>query len=141
MEMNGTIKGTCPILHPRIIMRVRDRDRAQTAQGANERDGRFIQQADTVPQDITLRRPQQQRALADAELRMGMDFEQVCLQLPPGVVLPFAWVRIVGTRALFSGHCATNQDGSFALPLGKVGLDVSQQQAYEAARLAGLAEG
>ncbi len=26
------------------------------------------------------------------------------LQLPPGVVLPFPWVRIVGTRALISGQ-------------------------------------
>ena len=61
------------------------------------------------------------------------------LQLPPGVVLPFPWVRIVGTRALISGHGPTNQDGSLAFPLGKVGLDVSQEQAYLAARLTGLA--
>jgi len=61
------------------------------------------------------------------------------LQLPPGVVLPFPWVRIVGTRALISGHGPTHADGSLARPLGKVGLDVSQEQAYEAARLTGLA--
>ncbi len=61
------------------------------------------------------------------------------LQLPPGVVLPFPWVRIVGTRALISGHGPTNQDGSLANPLGKVGQDVSQEQAHLAARLAGLA--
>ncbi len=61
------------------------------------------------------------------------------LQLPPGVVLLFPWVRIVGTRALISGHVPTNQDGSLALPLGKVGRDLSLEQAYEAARLSGLA--
>ena len=61
------------------------------------------------------------------------------LQLPPGVVLPFPWIRIVGTRALISGHGPTNQDGSMAQPLGKVGQDVSQEQAHLAARLAGLA--
>src|SRR5215475_10205672 len=61
------------------------------------------------------------------------------LQLPPGVVLPFPWVRIVGTRALFSGHGPTNQDGSLAQLLGKVGQDVTQEQAYVAARLTGLA--
>jgi hypothetical protein len=61
------------------------------------------------------------------------------LQLPPGAVLPFPWVRIVGTRALVSGHGPTNADGSLAQPLGKVGLDVSQEQAYVAARLTGLA--
>lgn len=61
------------------------------------------------------------------------------LQLPHGVALPFPWVRVVGTRALISGHGPTNQDGSLAQPLGKVGQEVSQEQAYVAARLAGLA--
>ena len=61
------------------------------------------------------------------------------LQMPPGVVLPFPWVRIVGTRALISGHGPTDQDGSLAQPLGKVGQDVSQEQAQLAARLTGLA--
>ena len=61
------------------------------------------------------------------------------LQLPPGVVLPFPWVRIVGTRAVISGHGPTNADGSLAQPLGKVGRDVSPEQAYTAARLTGLA--
>lgn len=61
------------------------------------------------------------------------------LQLPPGVALPFPWVRIVGTRAIISGHGPTNIDGSLARPLGKVGRDVSLEQAYDAARLTGLA--
>jgi enamine deaminase RidA (YjgF/YER057c/UK114 family) len=61
------------------------------------------------------------------------------LQMPPGVTLPFPWVRVVGTRALFSGHGPTNFDGSLAMPLGKVGREVTEEQAYEAARLTGLA--
>ncbi len=61
------------------------------------------------------------------------------LQLPPGVVLPFPWVRVVGNRALISKHGPTNTDGSLAQPLGKVGAAVSQEQAYLAARLSGLA--
>lgn len=61
------------------------------------------------------------------------------LQLPPGFVLPFPWVRIVGTRAIISGHGPTTADGSLAQPLGKVGRDVSLEQAYDAARLTGLA--
>ena len=61
------------------------------------------------------------------------------LQLPPGVVLPFPWVRVVGTRALISGHGPTNADGSLAQPLGKVGRDVTEEQAYLAARLTALA--
>jgi hypothetical protein len=61
------------------------------------------------------------------------------LQLPPGVTLPFPWVRIVGSRALISGHGPTNADGSLAKPLGKVGAEVSIEQAYAAAKLTGLA--
>ncbi|MES2607084.1 MAG: RidA family protein [Pseudomonadota bacterium] len=61
------------------------------------------------------------------------------LQVPPGVALLFPWVRVVGNRALISGHGPTNTDGSVAQPLGKVGAEVSQEQAYLAARLTGLA--
>jgi enamine deaminase RidA (YjgF/YER057c/UK114 family) len=61
------------------------------------------------------------------------------LQLPPGVMLPFPWVRVVGTRALISGHGPTQADGSLAQPLGKVGREVTEAQAYAAARLTGLA--
>jgi len=61
------------------------------------------------------------------------------LQLPSGVVLPFPWVRIVGTRALISGHGPTHPDGSLARPLGKVGRDVTLEEAQHAARLTGLA--
>ena len=61
------------------------------------------------------------------------------LQLPAGVTLPFPWVRVVGSRAIISGHGPTNADGSLARPLGKVGAEVSLEQAYEAARLTGLA--
>jgi enamine deaminase RidA (YjgF/YER057c/UK114 family) len=61
------------------------------------------------------------------------------LRLPPKVVLPFPWIRVVGSRALISGHGPTNLDGSLAQPLGKVGAEVSEEQAYSAARLTGLA--
>ena len=61
------------------------------------------------------------------------------MQLPPGATLPFPWVRIVGNRAIISGHGPTNPDGSLAQPLGKVGTEVTEEQAYVAARLTGLA--
>lgn len=61
------------------------------------------------------------------------------LQLPPGVTLPFPWVRVVGTRAIISGHGPTGADGALARPLGKVGREVSIEQAQRAARLTGLA--
>jgi enamine deaminase RidA (YjgF/YER057c/UK114 family) len=54
-------------------------------------------------------------------------------------MLPFPWIRVIGSRALISGHGPTNADGSLALPLGKVGRDVTIEQAYAAARLTGLA--
>jgi enamine deaminase RidA (YjgF/YER057c/UK114 family) len=61
------------------------------------------------------------------------------LKLPPGVTLPFPWVRIVGSRAIISGHGPTNADGSLAQPLGKVGAEVTEEEGYVAARLTGLA--
>ena len=59
-------------------------------------------------------------------------------QPPPGVVLPFRAVRVIGDRAIVSGHGPQSDDGSIAGPLGKVGSDVSVEQAYRAARLTGL---
>jgi enamine deaminase RidA (YjgF/YER057c/UK114 family) len=60
------------------------------------------------------------------------------LILPPGVTLPFPWVRVHGSRAFISGHGPQNADGSLARPLGKVGAEVSPEQAHVAARLVGL---
>ena len=61
------------------------------------------------------------------------------LKLPPGATLPFPWVRVVGSRVLISGHGPTTTDGTIAEPLGKVGAEVTAEQAYIAAKLAGLA--
>ena len=61
------------------------------------------------------------------------------LQLPAGTTVPFPWVRVVASRAFISGHGPINPDGSLAQPLGKVGAEVSIEQAQAAARLAGLA--
>lgn len=61
------------------------------------------------------------------------------LVLPPGAKLPFPWVNVVGNRAIVSGHGPTNADGTLAKPLGKVGAEVSQDEAYRAARLTALA--
>lgn len=59
-------------------------------------------------------------------------------QPPPGVLLPFRFVRVVGHRALISGHGPQNPDGSFAQPLGKLGRDLTLEQGYVAARLTAL---
>ncbi|MEO7129455.1 MAG: RidA family protein [Rhodoferax sp.] len=59
-------------------------------------------------------------------------------QPPPGIVLPFRFVRILGNRVLISGHGPQNPNGSFAEPLGKLGREVSLEQGYTAARLVAL---
>jgi enamine deaminase RidA (YjgF/YER057c/UK114 family) len=57
---------------------------------------------------------------------------------PPGVVLPFASVRIIGSRALISGHGPQDSDGAFARPLGKLGGPLTVEQGYRAAQLTAL---
>ncbi len=59
-------------------------------------------------------------------------------QPPPGIVLPFQFVRFVGRRALISGHGPQSPNGWFTEPLGKVGREVTIEQGYEAARLTAL---
>jgi len=54
---------------------------------------------------------------------------------PPGVVLPFRFVRVLGHRALVSGHSPQAADGSVAGPFGKVGRELTVEQGYGAARL------
>jgi enamine deaminase RidA (YjgF/YER057c/UK114 family) len=60
------------------------------------------------------------------------------VQPPPGVALRFQFVRLVGSRALISGHGPQNADGSFATPLGKLGRELTVEQGYVAARLTAL---
>jgi hypothetical protein len=62
------------------------------------------------------------------------------IQLPPGVVAKFPFVRVIGNRALVSGHGPLNADGTLAMDLfGKVGQDLDLEQAIQAARLTSLA--
>ena len=58
---------------------------------------------------------------------------------PLRMPLPFPWVRLHDGRAFVSGHGPQNPDGTLLEPLGKVGMDVSPEQAYAAARATGLA--
>ena len=75
-----------------------------------------------------------ERRLAELGLRLPAP-----LATPPGLVLPFPWVRVVGTRAVISGHGPTDAKGALLEPLGKVGRDVTLEQGYAAARATGLA--
>lgn len=57
---------------------------------------------------------------------------------PAGVKLPFQQVRVVGDLAYVAGHGPQAPDGTVAGPRGKVGAEVSLDEAYLAARLTGL---
>jgi enamine deaminase RidA (YjgF/YER057c/UK114 family) len=64
------------------------------------------------------------------------------LKSSPDMKIPPSWIRVRGNRAFISGHGPQNSDGSIASPLGKVGtgnsVEVTPEQAYQAARLATL---
>lgn len=60
------------------------------------------------------------------------------IKAPPGVVLPFRFVRAAGNRALVSGHGPQGTDGAMAPPFGKVGRELTVEQGYTAARLTAL---
>ncbi len=59
-------------------------------------------------------------------------------QIPPGVQISFAWVRVHEGRAYIAGHGPQNPDGSIAEPLGKVEENLSVQEGYQVARLTTL---
>ena len=58
---------------------------------------------------------------------------------PPGVMLPFRFVRVLGHRAFVSGHGPLDAEGHLAQPLGKLGRELTVEQGYAAARLTALA--
>jgi len=60
-------------------------------------------------------------------------------QLPPGVTIPFEWVRVRGPRAFVSGHGSLAVDGSPAGPFGRVPSEVSLEDAQASAQSAMLA--
>jgi len=61
------------------------------------------------------------------------------LKLPPGASLPFPWVLVRGRRVLVSGHGPQEPDGSLAGPFGKVGAEVSPEEAAVLGRKTALA--
>lgn len=68
-------------------------------------------------------------------------FHDLGLTLPEPMqtsTLPFELTRIDGQILYLSGHVPTEGDGSMAKPLGKVGDQVSPEEAYNAARKVAL---
>ena len=74
-------------------------------------------------------------AVDDRLAELGLDLPSPPAA-PPGVELPFRWVRVSGNYAYVSGHGPL--DGGDVLVRGKVGADVSPERGYEAARLTAL---
>ncbi len=60
-------------------------------------------------------------------------------RVPAGVVIDFAWARLHGDRVFLSGHGPQAPDGTIVGPFGRVGLEVTPEQAADTARLAALA--
>lgn len=75
-----------------------------------------------------------EKRLDDLELALP-----AAAELPPGVEIPFAWVRVRGSRAFVSGHGALDADGSPAAPFNKVPSEVTLHEAQHSAHLATLA--
>ena len=73
--------------------------------------------------------------ISDRLDELGLELPQR-FSAPPGIEIKFEFVRLDGNRAWISGHGP--MDGDQALLSGKVGTDVSLEQAQEAARLTGL---
>ncbi|KAK3325285.1 transcriptional regulator [Apodospora peruviana] len=59
-------------------------------------------------------------------------------KVPAGVTIDFAWARVYGDRVFASGHGPQAPDGSVIGPFGRVGVEVTAEQAGEAAKLATL---
>lgn len=60
------------------------------------------------------------------------------LQIPPGVDVPLAMVKVIGKRIIVSWHGPQEEDGSIALPLGQLGAELSVEEGVEAARKTAL---
>ena len=60
-------------------------------------------------------------------------------KLPPGVTIPFEWVRVRGKRQQIRRHGPLAPDGVAAGPFGKVPSEIPLEVAQESARLTALA--
>jgi enamine deaminase RidA (YjgF/YER057c/UK114 family) len=93
---------------------------------------------------VAVRHSPVQSGREEVGVRIETRLQEMGLLLPPPVVapggarLPFRPVRVVGDRALVSGHGPQNADGTVAGPFGKVGAEVSVEEGYRAARLTAL---
>jgi len=60
------------------------------------------------------------------------------MKLPSTVELPFESIHIVGNQAYISGHLALEKDGSLMQRFGRVGDNITTEEAYDYAKFVGL---
>jgi enamine deaminase RidA (YjgF/YER057c/UK114 family) len=70
--------------------------------------------------------------------QMGL-YLPAAAKVPKDVVIDFAWARTHADTVYVSGHGPLAVDGSVVGPFGKVGAEVTEEAATEAAKLATLA--
>ncbi len=87
VQPDGCIERRGKLDHRGVIVRVGDRNSGQAAECAHDLDRRVVDEADAVPQDISLRRAHQQRALGDGEGGEGANSEQSRFELRERVVV------------------------------------------------------
>lgn len=66
-------------------------------------------------------------------IELGLELPKPTV-IPPGLHLPFSLINVRGDRVSISGHPQHGPDGSIVGPFGKVGADLSTDEAVVASR-------
>src|SRR5262245_61866035 len=94
MQMDACIaKRAAPIDHCRVVMRMRDGNRLNTAQRLNLQFRLLIEQTQAVPKKIPLRRANQKRTLTNCKNRLSHDRIKIRLFLANQVSMMLSHVR------------------------------------------------
>ena len=80
VQVDRAVEALRPLDHRRVVVRMRDRDRREPAAALDLGGGRVVEQRDAVPQQVRVAVGDEQRALADGELRLGPDADEVALR-------------------------------------------------------------
>ena len=88
VQVHRRVEGRGPVLHGRVVVRVRHRDRRHAAEAAHDRLGRGVEERYAVPEQVPRRRRHQEGALVDGEGRDRLQAGEARLELLPGVAVP-----------------------------------------------------
>ena len=75
------VKSQAPFHHRRVIVRMRNGDRRDPTQLLDLSNRRFIEQRNTVPQDVAFGRSDKKRLFADSQIRLRVNREKACFLL------------------------------------------------------------